>query len=48
MISVQSLGLKRHSLVLELAEVYSLFLVLVEVDDTFNFSSASCVDLHQV
>ena len=36
MISVQFLGQKRHSLVVELAEVY-LFNLFAEVSDTFHF-----------
>jgi len=46
MISAQSLGLKEHSLVWELAEVY-LFRIL-KVFDIFNFPSACCAYFHQV
>jgi hypothetical protein len=45
MISVQYLGLKKHSSVLGLAEVHFYFVVL-EVSDIFNFLSACCTYLH--
>ena len=47
MINVQSLGLNRLSLVLELAEVFFSF-SFCAISDNVKFSSACCVDLYQV
>jgi len=48
MISVQSLGLNRHSLVLELAKAFFSFTFHKTSNNNFLFLSACCADLHQV
>jgi hypothetical protein len=47
MINAQSLGLKKHSLVMELAEVFFSLSFFVQVSDV-NFQSSCCVNLYQV
>jgi hypothetical protein len=47
MINVQSLGLNRLSLLLELAEVFFSFSFCTTSDNVI-FSSACCADIHQV